>query len=207
MEKYIYELKSTKPAPGGGSVAAVLIELSSALLHMACSISSHASNASEEKRSKLNVLCERIDACIDRSEALALRDEEAYREVARAIKIKAHACDDIAQKQDDIQKACLDASSIPCEVIDLALEIFTITKDVAPYINNSLMSDVAIVLQILQAAAKSALYLVHANLSYLSEDNAQRVYKRAHESFDTLSSQVATYQEKLDASLLVEPTH
>ena len=205
MDQYINELKSTKPAPGGGSVAAILAELSAALLHMACTISAQSSQATEEKRSKLNVVCERIDACLVRGDSLALQDEEAYREVARAFKTKARTSEESSERKKTIEVACLNACAIPCEVIDLAKDVLLLAKDVLPYINRSLMSDVAIVVAIVQAASKSALYLVHANLSYLDIDDAHRVYKRAHESYNSIAHDVSILQEKLDAILLSTP--
>ena len=203
---YINSLKSTKPAPGGGSVAAVLTELSAALLHMACAISAHSSQNSDEKRAKLNVICERIDACLERAESLALQDEEAYREVSRAFKKKAQNDEEIIVRKATIQQACSMASEVPCDVIDLAYDTLTLTSDVAPYINKSLLSDVAIVVAIVQASAKSALYLVHANLGYLDSSEAQRVYKRADKTFTSLKEMAYSLETKLDEQLLVAPT-
>ncbi len=206
MNTYINSLKSTKPAPGGGSVAAVLTELSAALLHMACAISSQSPKTDEEKKAKLNVICERIDACLERGEALSLQDEEAYREVSRAFKKSTHTVEEAAQRNLTIQNACYKAALVPCEVIALAHEILILTSDVEGYINSSLLSDIAIAVALIQTAAKSALYLVHANLEYLDSENAQRVYKIASESYASLICESEQLQDKLDAKLLVTPS-
>ncbi len=193
---------SAQSVPGGGSASAIVAELSAALLHMACSISNNSLDINDRNRNSLELLLFSVEGYIQNAGFLSELDELAYINVSRAFKLPASTPEEREIRKDIINKTCLEAAEIPCKVIKLAYDIFLLAKDALPYINDSLMSDLAIVVTLVQAAGQSALYLVHANLPYLDKEDAQRVYQRANKCFNNLSKEAKALQGTLDETLL-----
>ncbi len=206
LNDYIAALKSGNPTPGGGSVAAVMAQLSAALLHMACEISAGSCiQKNPQKSADLNALCLKLDEMVERADSLARDDEAAYLAVSKAFKMKCTCEEDKLTKQKLTQDACLEAAEVPLQVIALvnqALELLSVAQEL---INSSLMSDVAICICALQASAKSARYLVYANLAYLDRDKAEGVYQTVEESYARVVKRSLEMQDILDASLLSIP--
>ncbi len=206
MKDYIYAVSSTNPTPGGGSVCAVVAQLSSALASMACSISAQSkTNTNAQQSSELKALSNELDECIALGEQLAQQDEFAYQQVLSAFKLNSSTDEEKEIRQKAIKESCSLAAQVPLEVIELSARVFNLTYKASHMINKSLLSDVAIVVALLQAVSKSALYLVHANLAYLDISDAQRVYKMADEQCNSLACQINLLQEELDSKLLLYP--
>ncbi len=202
MNTYIESLKSTNPTPGGGSVSGVLTELSCALLHMACAISIKAQNDSSSKAKELSDIVVSLEKKIQKAHTLSQKDEHAYAQVAAAFKVKATSPEEKHARTTSIQTACKSAAEVPCEVIELALETMKLTCTAEPLVNTSLLSDIAIVTCILQAAVRSSVYLVHANLPYMESKDARGVYLRAHGMSDEFISLASEQQARMDDILL-----
>ncbi len=207
MKEYIEALKSSKPAPGGGSVTGVLTELSAALLHMACAVSYESQSLKDPSiADKLKELNHVIDATIEKAEMLAQEDEKAYLSVSKAFKMASSTEEEKAKRKEEIQTTCMHAAEVPSEVIALAGEIIDMAMVAEHYVNASILSDVAVVVCTLQAAARASLYLVHANLVYMDFSDAARVYQVTHERFNRFSAKARILQERLDANLLKRPS-
>lgn len=203
MKEYIQELKSPQPTPGGGSVAGILQQLCSALLQMTCSISYHACTTEDHLRSEvLAELIDKSEKILNKAAYLSQEDERVYQKVSNAFKISAADETEKENKKQAIALSCREAADVPYQIILLSSELLDLIVQCETSINKSLLSDLGVCLCVVEASAKAALYLVHANLLYMNPKEADRVYQKSHEAYDSFVKSAHDYQNHIDALLL-----
>lgn len=152
IETYLNDLAARKPAPGGGSAAALNAAIGAALMSMAANYSDGAQailKETEEARKRLQVL---IDA-----------DVEAYGKLSEALKgsrVKGVGLADEMYKE---------AARPPYEVCKISAECLKLCRELAGCCNKNLITDVAIAAICLEGAFFAAKYNVYINLKYIKD--------------------------------------
>ncbi|MCX5666148.1 MAG: cyclodeaminase/cyclohydrolase family protein [Candidatus Omnitrophica bacterium] len=152
IENYLNDLAARKPAPGGGSAAALNAAIGAGLLSMVAVYTDGAEavlKKTEEARKRLQAL---IDA-----------DIEAYGKLSNAIK----ECKDPAK----LEAAYKDAARPPYEVCVISAECLKSCEELADRGNKNLITDVAIAAICLEGAFFAAKYNVYINLKYIKDMN------------------------------------
>ncbi|MDP3786779.1 MAG: cyclodeaminase/cyclohydrolase family protein [Candidatus Omnitrophota bacterium] len=150
IETYLNDLAAKKPAPGGGSAAALNAAIGTALISMAANYTDGAKGIlkkAEDARKKLQAL---IDA-----------DVEAYGKLSKAIK----ECKDPA-KLDSFYK---EAARVPYEICKISAESLKLCEELSGCANKKLITDVAIAAICLEGAFFAAKYNVYINLKYIKD--------------------------------------
>jgi len=170
LEKYIDDLAAKLPAPGGGSVVALVGALGVGLLSMVSNftLGKEAYRKSEEE----------IEKILNRSENLRKRltdlvdeDIRVYGEVSRAYKLPRANDKERNVRSRSIEEACKDALSVPLEVARSCVEGLDLARRLVEIGNVRLVSDVGVAAGLLEAALKGAELNVKINLKLIEDKN------------------------------------
>lgn len=173
---------SATPAPGGGAAAALTGALGVSLLLMGAGIRS--SRANEPAGS-----AELADATVDlRSlrpaiELLVDHDAEAYTSVIMALRIPAGE-----RRQLAIDAAMRDATEVPLEILRACRRALRHAPVVATHSIRSTHGDVAVGIELLRAAVRSAALTVDVNLAMLKDAEYARLVKEERQRLESESA-------------------
>jgi formiminotetrahydrofolate cyclodeaminase len=145
---------STQPAPGGGSVAAIVVALAAALVEKSA-------NLSEDWPDAAGVGAQ-ARTLRERALPLAERDATAYGGVLEALRSKAG---DAALAQ-----ALSEAADVPLAIAETALDVASLGCELAERGNPNLRGDAATAVLLAEAAARATANLVEINLATTEED-------------------------------------
>lgn len=188
LRTYLEDLAARKPAPGGGSAAALAAAIGSSLVSM---VANYTAGNPRYRTHEAAIADAMVKAQQLNARLYDLIDEDvaAYKQLSRHMKGLA---DDPAAKQ----KAFRDAVRPPFEVCEVVAESMCLCKELAMHGNTSLISDVAVAALIGEAAFVSARYNVLINLAYITD----AVYvKRTHERLDPLAREVSRLRGEIVA--------
>lgn len=155
IKTYLDDLASRKPAPGGGSAAALNAALAAALVSMTCNFTLG--------KEKYKTHEEKIKSILDESEALRVdlealidKDVESYGKLVQAGK----NLDDTILKQtesvpEQVCKDCLDGIKLCAPLVDIG--------------NRNLISDVGVAAQFFLSAFLAAKLNVEINLKFIKD--------------------------------------
>lgn len=177
LTKYLDDLASGRPTPGGGSAAALVAAAGAALLAMVCNFT-----IGKEKYKSAE---KDIKKCLGSIELLRLRltelvDEDAkgYKKVSAAYKLPKDTYQDKKKRTKRIQAALKEALAVPVELCQLVHQAAKLAPQLREKGNPNLISDVAVACALFEAAFEAALFNVEINLSGL-KDEALLVKTRA----------------------------
>lgn len=159
VEAYLNDLAAKKPAPGGGSAAALQAAIGAGLMSMVANYTVGAQDLlkkTEDARKKLQGL---VDA-----------DIEAYGKLARAMK----------ETKDPVRldKFFKEAMMPPYEVCKISADCLKLCNSLVEYGNKNLITDTAIAAICLEGAFFAAKYNVYINLKYIKDmDFIGRIHK------------------------------
>ncbi len=152
-----------QPAPGGGAVAGAVGALAAALGRMVAAYSI-GKKGLETERSAIESIEGRLAGMQSRLLELADADAEAYGVLNGLMRLDAG---DPARAT--IGEAAAAAAGVPMEVVRLCAQTLELAEEMAPRSNEWLRSDLAITAILADAAARSASWMVGANLDSLRE--------------------------------------
>ena len=159
-------LASSKPTPGGGSAAAVALSQSAALTVMVSELT-----IGREKWSDGWVAAENAknvaSPLIEHGYILADKDSNAFIEVMNSFKLPKETLDEQNFRKNAIDEATLEASNVPLETANAALELLLTHENLATYGNANAVTDVAVASLLASAACKGALFNVEINANSL----------------------------------------
>ncbi|MBI4548592.1 MAG: cyclodeaminase/cyclohydrolase family protein [Ignavibacteriae bacterium] len=168
VKKFLDELASNSPAPGGGSVAALAGALGAALTSMVCNLTigkqKYAAVEGEMKTllTKSEELRRTFSILID-------QDTQAFNKVIEAYGLPKETDDQQALRSAAIQAATKEATLVPLSVMNHVIDALALTKVVAEKGNVNSMSDAGVSALILHAAAESAALNVQINLNSIKD--------------------------------------
>lgn len=144
------EVAARTPAPGAGSVSALVVALAAGLAEMAARFSErHWPDAARSAA--------RAAELRERAAALAPADARAYEAV-------------LAARGEGVQTALEQAAEVPLELAELAAEVATLAADAAERGNPNLRGDAGAGALLAEAGARAAANLVVINLERRPED-------------------------------------
>ena len=161
IKGYLDDLAAKKPAPGGGSAAALEAATGCALISMVANytISNKKYNDVKDKATTDLNSSEKL-----RGRLLSLVDEDvkAYTKLSEGVK-KA------GKDSPNLDKIYKEASSVPFEVCKIAGEALEICRGLVKYGNKNLVTDTAIAALMLESAFFAAKFNVYINLKYIKD--------------------------------------
>ena len=192
LRRYLDDLAAKLPAPGGGSVAALLGALGAALISMVANFTvgkERFKDVEEEVRRILGE-SERL-----RGALLSLVDEDvtAYKTVSEALKLPKGP-----ERDEKVEEALREAAKVPAEVLERSLRVLELASELVDKGNPSLITDVGIAAMAAYAAMYSALLNIEINLKWMRDEEFARsvrercgpLMKRGAELRDEITSKV-----------------
>jgi methenyltetrahydrofolate cyclohydrolase len=170
LEAFLDDLASSKPAPGGGSVAALAGSLGAALVSMVA-------NLTVGKEKYRNVEPE-VKAILTESETLRHRllayideDVAAFNVYSAAAKLPRDTDEQKAARSAAIQKALMNAVDPPMNTVKACVEVLDLCRPIAEKGNVQAVSDAGVGALLAEAGLRSAALNVQINLGWIKDAN------------------------------------
>ncbi len=163
VTKFLDELASKSPAPGGGSVAALAGSLGSALTAMVCQLTIGKKKYIGVEKEMKKVL-EQSEELRRKFAALVDEDTEAFNKVMEAYGLPKESDNQNALRTAAIQEATKEAALVPLSVMNHIIDALALTRVVAEKGNANSISDAGVSAFMLRTAAESAALNVQINL-------------------------------------------
>lgn len=159
IQKFLEELGSASPAPGGGSASALAGSLAGSLVQMVASLSG-------EKHVQI---ISQAQVLTNQLIHLTNRDTEAFNQVMWAFKLPKVTDTEKQQRRTAIQLATRLATEVPVQIMEVALKTLVLAKEMALHGNPNTLSDAGVAGLLSAAACKGAAYNVLINLPGLKD--------------------------------------
>jgi formiminotetrahydrofolate cyclodeaminase len=153
LREFLDLVASGRPAPGGGSVAAVAVALAAGLSGMAARLSA-------DQLADASGLAERADASRRRVAPLARADAEAYRRV-----LDAYRESDSETRKERLRDTLSGAADVPLAVAEIGNEVAGIAARLVEEGNPNLEGDAMTAVLLADAGVRAAAALAEINLS------------------------------------------
>ena len=195
VKKFLEELASESPAPGGGSVAALAAAQAAALTGMVCNLT-----IGKEKyaSSQDMMLAVRGRSGVLRGKLLQIVDEDtdAFNAVMAAFKMPKGSDKEKEARKKAIQEAMKKAAEVPFEVCKICNELLKLTTVVAQKGNQNSITDAGVAALMADAALQSAALNVKINLSSIKDEKfVEEISKKLGEiEFDAVDTVDETMQ-------------
>lgn len=186
------ELGSSKPAPGGGSAAALAGVLASSLAAMVARLSGEGWQEFIDKAQRLS------GQLLD----LVNRDTEAFNQVMEALKLPKGTEEEKRERSRALRQANRLATEVPLEVMELSLEVLRLAFEVALKGNRNCLSDAGVAGLLAAAACRGAAYNVLINLPGLRDaEFASAARARLDETLKEATDLESTIADRVNCEL------
>jgi len=168
LSAYLADAAAKKPAPGGGSVAALVGALASAMASMAANFTvgkEKFAAVEPQVRASLKLLDEARRKFLD----LMHRDMEAYEGVLAAYRLPKGTDAERAARQTAVQEALGQSLLVPLKVTKVAVQVLEASEQLANIANPNLLSDVAVAAVLAEATFAAGRINVEVNLDGLDD--------------------------------------
>ncbi len=173
IQKYMADLASNSPAPGGGSASALAGAQGIALVMMVAELT-----VGKEKYAEYEEVCQKAisDGRARLNDFLKAIDDdtEAYNKVGAAFKMPKSTEEEKAQRSAAIQEATILATRVPLHTMEIAMEALKIAESVIGRSNPNCASDIGVGALNLKAALLGAWLNVKINLPGIKEEGLKQ---------------------------------
>lgn len=169
---FVEETASSSPAPGGGSVSALMASLSAALGQMVIRLTSGKKSFAELDSSIQNEMKEKLSLLEDDMKCLiSLVDEDtdAFNDYMAALKLPKETDDDKAKRKKAMSDALIVAMQVPLKTAKTSLHILKSLPIIAKYGNKNAASDIGVASLSARAALEGAILNVKINLGGIDD--------------------------------------
>ena len=169
LQRYLDDLSSVQPVPGGGSTAALSGAMGAALASMVCRITM-GKEAYADVQQEIEELLRRTEYLRSRFQQLMQEDIEAYGRLAACYKLPRETSEERKYRTDMIQKQLVEAALVPLEVVECAAELIRCCQRIAEIGSNTVLSDVATGAILASCSGNGAALMVRINLRSSKND-------------------------------------
>jgi len=170
IHEYLNDLAARKPAPGGGSAAALSAAIGAALMSMVANYTA-VNPKYKEGEARVAVISKKSERYRAELQALVDEDAEAYEKLSAGLK----GTDKDSPQREGLYK---EAMKPPFEVCKITAEALKLCEELARYGNKNLITDTAIAAILLEGAFHSAKFNVYLNMKYIKDiDFVGEAYK------------------------------
>ena len=191
IKKYLDDLASRLPAPGGGSSAALAGAMACALISMVLNftIGNETYKSFEEAAKKLLVKAEAL-----RQNFIKFFEEDiaGYEAVSKAYKLPKDTEADKIKRKRAVKEALKQATLTPLHVCQHSVEAIKMCPDLAKNANKNLICDVEVPVRLLEAAFYSAKINVVMNKKIIDDDEFNKDVTR---QLNLLEKELIKYKE------------
>ncbi len=164
MKKFIAELASKAPTPGGGSAGCVVGAIGVAAAKMVLNLTRGKKKYLQFEQSNFEAWQE-LECLAKEFLLLKDKDEQVFELVSRA-----YALPKGDKKSQELQTALKTAMQPPYSALEISLRSLEIVQGLLKTTNSNLISDLAVAAVSLEAAAKSCYFNVMINIKYIKDE-------------------------------------
>jgi len=168
VSRFLDELASASPAPGGGSAAALAAAVGSALSSMVCNLTI-GKKKYEQVEAEMKRVLRKSEELRSIFSSMIDRDAAAFNKVMEAYSLPKETEDQKALRTAAIQEATKEAALVPLELMKHVIDAFALTRVVAEKGNVNSISDAGVSALMLHAACVSAALNVRINLAAIRD--------------------------------------
>lgn len=164
IDKFIEELSSGAPVPGGGGASALMGSVASALCSMVANLTTGKKKYAEYQADIERILA-RTAELNDEIEALIEKDAEAFEPLSKAYSIPK----DDPTRDEVLENALRVASDAPYEIVVKTLEVADLIEELSIKGSRLAISDVGVAASACRAAATGASMNVYINTKLMKD--------------------------------------
>ena len=169
INQFLDDLASSKPAPGGGSVAALAGALGAALLSMVGNLTI-GKKKYEDVQEEITALVARTEKLRRELTFLLEEDVRVYTELSQIMKMPRETDEQKASREKSMDKALKAAAGVPMKVAETCVSVMDLCGIVAEKGNVNAVSDAGVGVLLAEAGLKSAALNVYINLGYIKDE-------------------------------------
>lgn len=203
--KFLNEVDSNSPAPGGGSVAALASSLGVSLGRMVAHLSfgkkKYEANSDETKAAFVKNFDELLKIK-DELNVLIDKDSEAYNTVMAAFKLPKETDEEKAIRNAEIQKCTKFAIQTPYDIVVLSGKAISLLGTILEYGNQNAITDIGVGTMLLMTGLEGGILNVKVNLSSIEDQEyVQKISKEIAEIKATAAKEVERIMNIVNAAL------
>ena len=163
LQRYLDDLASAQPVPGGGSTAALSGAMGAALASMVCRITL-GKPAYVDVQPEMEALLGKTEYLRNRFQQLMQEDIEAYGKLAASYKLPRETDEERNYRSGEIQNQLINAAGVPLEVVESAAQLITLCLRIAEIGSSNILSDVETAAILASSSGKGAAFMVSINV-------------------------------------------
>lgn len=179
LARFLEELSSAEPTPGGGAVAALAVSLAASLIMMVVGLTI-GKRGYEDVESRMREIQREAKGLRDRLAELMELDSAAFDRVMAAYRLPKGDPDRGRRIEEALQGAC----AVPREVAERSLRVLELSKIVAEQGNRNAVSDAGAAALLAHAGLETALLNVAINLQALGDGGFKKEYEGRREELE-----------------------
>ena len=200
--EYLEVLSSKAPVPGGGGASALAGALGNALGQMVVNLTVGKKKYAEVEEEMQEYL-ERLKTMQQEFLHLSDRDAEVFAPLAECYRLPSATPEEKKHKETVMEEKLLDASLVPVEIMEKALELLEILDVLADKGSRMAVSDVGVAVQFTRTALLGAVMNVYINTkSMKNREKAEEINRGAKRMIKIGTSQADEIYEKVLAQLV-----
>lgn len=203
--KFLNEVDSNSPAPGGGSVSALASSLGVSLGRMVAHLSfgkkKYEANSDETKSAFVKNFDELLKIK-DELNVLIDKDSEAYNTVMAAFKLPKETEEEKAIRNAEIQKCTKFAIQTPYDIVVLSGKAISLLGTILEYGNQNAITDIGVGTMLLMTGLEGGILNVKVNLSSIEDtEYVEKISKDIAEIKANAAKEVEKILAKVNAAL------
>ena len=195
--EYLEVLSSKAPVPGGGGASALAGALGNAMGQMVVNLTVGKKKYAEVEEEMQEYL-ERLKTMQQEFLHLSDRDAEVFAPLAECYRLPSATPEEKEHKETVMEEKLLDASMVPVEIMEKALELLEILDVLADKGSRMAVSDVGVAVQFTRTALLGAVMNVYINTkSMKNREKAEEINQNAKRMIKIGISQADEIYEKV----------
>ena len=195
--EYLEVLSSKAPVPGGGGASALAGALGNALGQMVVNLTVGKKKYAEVEEEMQEYL-ERLKTMQQEFLHLSDRDAEVFAPLVECYRLSSATPEEKEHKETVMEEKLLDASMVPVEIMEKALELLEILDVLADKGSRMAVSDVGVAVQFTRTALLGAVMNVYINTkSMKNREKAEEINQNAKRMIKIGTSQADEIYEKV----------
>lgn len=176
VQKFLNELASQSPTPGGGSAAAVMGAMGAGLVSMVCNLTIGKKNYAEVEPEMREILRE-AENLRGKLTGMINDDVQAFDQVMAAYGLPKNSDVEKTKRTAAIQQALMQATQVPLNCAQACSEVMRLARRTAQKGNVNVVSDAGVAVLAAYGALKSAALNVYVNTGAINDTafNAQKL--------------------------------
>ncbi|GAA0109699.1 cyclodeaminase/cyclohydrolase family protein [Clostridium tertium] len=173
VDKFILELSSDAPSPGGGSTAALVAALSSSLNSMVYSLTIGKKvfeKLSDNEKNKMVKLQEEAKEFIKKAQNFMEQDRDDFLSLMDSYKLPKNNEEEIIIRKEKIKENTMKAMKTPLLLAEECIKFYDNIEFAIKHGNKNLISDAGVATVLLHSAIESSIINVKVNLNFLKEE-------------------------------------